>query len=203
MKIICIGRNYQDHIDGLKNKTPTEPVLFIKPDSAVLKDKTKFIIPHFSQQIQHELELIVQFNALGKHIEPKFAHKYFDKISLGIDFTARDLQDELKKQNLPWEKAKSFDRSAVVGKWIDKSKFDDIQNLDFKLLKNNQVIQQSNSSKMLWKIDQLISYASSFFTIKIGDILFTGSPSGVGNVGSGDVLIGILQNREVFNVRVK
>lgn len=203
MKIICVGRNYQDHIDELKNKTPTEPILFIKPDSAVLKGKTKFIIPQFSQQIQYELELAIQFNALGKHIEPKFAHKYFDKISLGIDFTARDLQKELKKQSLPWEKAKSFDRSAVVGQWIDKSNFNDIQNLDFKLLKNNQTVQQSNSSKMIWKIDQLISYASSFFTIKIGDVMFTGSSSGVGNVNSGDVFIGVLQNREVFHVRVK
>ena len=203
MKIICIGQNYQDHIDELENKIPSEPILFIKPDSAILKSKSQFVIPHFSQQIQYELELAIQFNTLGKHIEPKFAYKYFDKISLGIDFTARDLQNELKKLGLPWEKAKGFDRSAIVGQWIDKSEFDDIQNLDFKLLKNNRTVQHSNSSKMIWKIDQLISYTSKFFTLKIGDVLFTGSPSGVDNLSSGDVLVGVLQNREVFRVRVK
>ncbi len=203
MKIICIDRNYQDHIDKSKNKTLSEPILFIKPDSAVLKSKSQFVIPHFSQQIQYQLELALQFNALGKHIKPKFAHKYFDKITLGIDFTARDLHEDLKKQGLPWEKAKSFDRSAVVGQWINKSKFEDIQNLDLKLLKNNQIVQQYNSSKMIWKIDQLISYVSSFFTIKIGDILFVGSPSVVRNISSGDELIGILQNKEIFHIRVK
>ncbi|MCY4561871.1 MAG: fumarylacetoacetate hydrolase family protein [Flavobacteriaceae bacterium] len=203
MKIICVGRNYPDHIEELQNNKPSKPVLFIKPDSAVLQRKSQFVIPHFTNHIHYEVELAIGFNALGKHIQPQFACKYFNRVTLGIDFTARDLQNQLKKQGLPWEKAKGFDRSALIGKWIEKKEFENIQNLEFCLLKNDKIVQQANTSKMIWTIDQLISYVSSYFTIKIGDVLFTGTPKGVGPVVSGDILVGVLACREVFKVHVK
>lgn len=203
MKIICIGRNYASHINELQNEKPSEPVVFLKPDSAVLLKQHPFVIPEFSNDIHHEIELIVKINKVGKYIDTKFAHKYYDEISVGIDFTARDLQNLLKSKGLPWEKAKSFDGSAVVGDFISKNKFDSLKNINFELTNNNQTVQKSNSSLMLWHIDELISYVSRFFTLKIGDIIFTGTPQGVASVKPNDVLEGFLEGNKLFSIQVK
>lgn len=203
MKLICIGRNYTDHIKELSNERPADPVVFIKPDSAILPKEQDFYIPEFSKEIHHEVEILVKIKKVGKHIEEKFAPSYYDEIGLGIDFTARDLQSELKSKGLPWEKAKGFDSSAVIGKWVDKSKFNDLNDLDFSLSKNDEVVQQGNTNLMLWKIDELIAYVSTFFTLKKGDILFTGTPAGVGKIAPNDYLSGKLQGHELFSVKIK
>ncbi|MFV8334084.1 fumarylacetoacetate hydrolase family protein [Flavobacterium sp. ZT3P35] len=203
MKIICIGRNYTNHIEELKNERPTEPVVFMKPDSAVLLKQHPFVIPEFSEDVHHEIEIIVKISKVGKYIEPKFAHKYYDEISVGIDFTARDLQEKLKAKGLPWEKAKAFDGSAVVGEFLPKSKFGSLENITFELTNNNKTVQKGNSSHMLWKIDELISYVSQFFTLKIGDIIFTGTPEGVAAVNPDDVLEGFLEGQQLFRIQVK
>ena len=203
MKIICIGRNYTDHIAELENEKPENPVVFLKPDTAILLKGQPFFIPEFSQDVHHEVEVLVRINRIGKHIQPKFASKYYDEISLGIDFTARDLQAQLKAKGLPWEKAKGFDGAAVVGKWIAKQELPPVDKLNFALNKNNETVQESNTSLMLWKIDELIAYISQFFTLKIGDIIFTGTPAGVGPVAINDVLVGKLEGRELFNIKVK
>ena len=203
MKIICIGRNYTNHIEELKNERPTEPVIFMKPDSAILLKQHPFVIPEFSNDVHHEIEIIVKINKVGKYIEPKFASKYYDEISVGIDFTARDLQDKLKAKSLPWEKAKAFDGSAVIGDFLPKSQFSSLENITFELKKNNETAQIGNSSLMLWKIDELISYVSQFFTLKIGDIIFTGTPAGVAAVKSDDVLEGFLEGQQLFRIQVK
>ena len=203
MKIICIGRNYTNHIEELKNERPTEPVVFMKPDSAVLLKQHPFVIPEFSEDVHHEVEIIVKINKVGKYIEPKFAHKYYDEISVGIDFTARDLQAKLKAKGLPWEKAKAFDGSAVIGEFLPKSQFSSLENITFELKKNNETAQIGDSSLMLWKIDELISYVSQFFTLKIGDILFTGTPEGVAAVKPDDVLEGFLEGQQLFRIQVK
>ena len=203
MKLICIGRNYINHIAELKNEKPSDPVVFIKPDTAILLKKQPFFIPDYSKIIQHEVEVIVKINRVGKYIETKFAHKYYDHIGLGIDFTARDLQQKLKASGLPWEKAKAFDGSAVVGKWAPKSTFESLENLSFSLKKNDVVVQSGNTQQMLWGIDAVIAYVSQFFTLKIGDIIFTGTPAGVGQVQAGDILKGYIENEEFFNIKVK
>ncbi|RTY68162.1 fumarylacetoacetate hydrolase family protein [Flavobacterium sp. LB2P53] len=203
MKIICIGRNYTNHIEELQNERPTEPVVFMKPDSAVLLKQHPFVIPEFSEEVHHEIEIIVKISKVGKYIEPKFAHKYYDEISVGIDFTARDLQDKLKAKGLPWEKAKAFDGSAVIGEFVSKNQFSSVENITFELKKNNETVQMSNSSLMLWKIDELISYVSQFFTLKIGDIIFTGTPEGVAAVKPEDVLEGFLEGQQLFRIQVK
>ena len=203
MKIICIGRNYTNHIEELKNERPTEPVVFMKPDSAILLKQHPFVIPEFSQDVHHEIEIIVKISKVGKYIEPKFAHKYYDEISVGIDFTARDLQDKLKAKGLPWEKAKAFDGSAVIGEFLPKSQFGSLENITFELKKNNETAQMGDSSLMLWKIDELISYVSQFFTLKIGDVIFTGTPEGVASVKSEDVLEGFLEGQQLFRIQVK
>jgi 2-keto-4-pentenoate hydratase/2-oxohepta-3-ene-1,7-dioic acid hydratase in catechol pathway len=203
MKIICIGRNYANHIEELQNERPTEPVVFMKPDSAVLLKQHPFVIPEFSEDIHHEMELIVKINKVGKYIEPKFAHKYYDEISVGIDFTARDLQNELKSKGLPWEKAKAFDGSAVIGDFLPKNQFNSLENLTFELVSNSKTVQKGNSEMMLWKIDELISYVSQFFTLKIGDIIFTGTPAGVAAVKPDDVLEGFLEGQKLFRIQVK
>ena len=173
MKLICIGRNYAAHIDELKNERPTEPVVFIKPDSAVLPKEQDFYIPEFSNDVHYEVEVLVKIKKVGKHIAPKFAHKYYDEIGLGIDFTARDLQATLKAKGLPWEKAKGFDGAAVVGKWVHKEKYENLDKLGFLLLKNGEIVQSGDTSLMLWKIDELIAHVSTYFMLKKGDILFT------------------------------
>lgn len=203
MKLICIGRNYSNHIAELKNKKPTEPVVFLKPDTAILLKKQPFFIPDFSKNVQHEVEVLVKINRVGKYIAPEFAHKYYDQIGLGVDFTARDLQQTLKQKGLPWEKAKAFDGSAVIGKWVSKRQFENLNNMSFSLKKNDTIVQSGNTKDMLWNIDGIISYVSQFFTLKIGDIIFTGTPSGVGPVQANDSLSGYIENEEFFNIKVK
>lgn len=203
MKIICIGRNYTDHINELSNQRPEEPVVFIKPDSAVLPKEQDFYIPEFSNEIHYEVEVLVKIKKVGKHIDKKFANKYYDEIGLGIDFTARDLQSELKEKGLPWEKAKGFDGAAVIGNWVSTAKFKDVNNLNFSLFKNDEEVQKGNTSLMLWKIDELISYVSKFFMLKKGDVIFTGTPAGVGKIQANDYLSGVLEGQEVFTVKIK
>jgi 2-keto-4-pentenoate hydratase/2-oxohepta-3-ene-1,7-dioic acid hydratase in catechol pathway len=203
MKIICIGRNYAKHIEELQNEKPEEPVIFIKPDTAIVLKKFPFVIPEFSNDVHHEVEIIVKICKVGKHIAPKFAHKYYEEIGLGIDFTARDLQAKLKEKGLPWEKAKAFDGSAVVSEFIPKSEFSSLNDINFELTNNGTVVQKGNSELMLWKIDELISYASQYFTLKTGDILFTGTPEGVAKVNAGDVLEGFIEGKKMFRIQVK
>ena len=203
MKIICVGRNYTDHIKELENNKPKDPVLFLKPDSSIILKNKPFFIPDFSQNIHYELELIIKISRLGKYIQEKFSHKYYDFIGLGIDFTARDLQTDLKSKGLPWEKSKAFDGSCFTSKWINKSEFNDINNLNFNLDKNGKTVQKTNSKLMLWKIDELISYISTFFTLKIGDVIFTGTPAGVGKVSIGDNLEGFIEENKIFNLNIK
>jgi 2-keto-4-pentenoate hydratase/2-oxohepta-3-ene-1,7-dioic acid hydratase in catechol pathway len=202
MKIICIGRNYAKHIEELENERPDEPVVFIKPDSAILLKNNPFIIPPFSQDIHYEVEILVKINRIGKHIDRKFAHKYYNEIGLGIDFTARDLQSRLKEKGLPWEKAKAFDGSALIGKFYPKDTFD-LDNIKFQLFKNDELVQDGESSHMLWKIDELIAYVSQFFTLKIGDVLFTGTPAGVGRVKANDQLKGLMEGKDMFQIKIK
>ena len=203
MKIICVGQNYLNHIKELNSKINKSPILFLKPDSSIIQKNQPFFIPEFSKEIHYEVEIILKFDKLGKHIDRKFSNKYYNQISLGIDFTARDLQEKLKKSGHPWEKAKSFDNSAAVGDWIDINNFQDINNINFCLKLNNEVVQSSNSSNMIWKIDDLVTEVSNYFTLKIGDILFTGTPEGVGKVSIGDVLDGFLEEKKVFSIKIK
>ena len=203
MKLICIGRNYAAHIDELNNERPTEPVIFIKPDSAVLPKGNDFYIPEFSNDVHYEVEVLVKIKKVGKHIPEKFAHKYYDEISLGIDFTARDVQSRLKAKGLPWEKAKGFDGAAIVGKWIDKKKYENIYKLRFSLLKNKEIVQEADTSLMLWDIDQVIAYVSTYFTLKKGDIIYTGTPKGVGKVDANDYLQGKIEGEEFFSLNVR
>ena len=203
MKLICIGRNYTKHIEELKNERPTDPVVFLKPDTAILLKKQPFFIPDFSDDIHHEVEILIKINKAGKHIAKKFAHKYYNEISVGVDFTARDLQSQLKTKGLPWEKAKAFDGAAVIGKWISKTKLKNLDDISFSLYKNEMLVQQGNTSLMLWKIDELIEYVSKYFTLKIGDVIFTGTPAGVGKVFANDKLKGYIDNLELFSITVK
>ena len=203
MKIICIGRNYADHISELNNEKPEEPVIFMKADSSVLLKKFPFVIPEFTTDVHHEVELLVKINKVGKYIDKKFAHKYYDEIGLGIDFTARDLQSKLKEKGLPWEKAKAFDGSAVISDFLPKNDFSSLENINFELRNNNEVVQKGNSNLMLWKIDELVAYVSQFFTLKKGDIIFTGTPKGVAKVSPGDLLEGFLENKQMFKINIK
>lgn len=203
MKLICIGRNYTKHIEELENEKPTDPVIFLKPDTSILLKKQPFFIPDFSNDVHHEVEVLVKINRVGKYIDKAFAHKYYDEIGLGIDFTARDLQSKLKEKGLPWEKAKAFDGAAVIGDWIPKKKFSDVNNINFSLKKNDDIVQTGNTSLMLWKIDEIIEYVSKYFTLKIGDIIFTGTPAGVGKVFANDKLIGYIENTQMFSITVK
>ena len=203
MKIICIGRNYIDHIKELSNQKPMNPVVFLKPDSAVIAKNQNFIIPSFSNEIHHEVELVVKINKVGKHIDKSFSHKYYDEIGLGIDFTARDIQSNLKEKGHPWEKSKAFDNSCMVGNFLKKEKLEDISKIEFSLKKNNEIVQSGCSNDMLWKIDELISYVSQYFTLKIGDLIFTGTPSGVSKVESGDILEGYISSFKMFTLKVK
>lgn len=203
MKIICVGRNYVDHIDELKNERPTEPLLFMKPDTALVLKKFPFVIPEFTNDVHYEVEVVVKINKVGKYIEQKFAHKYYDEVSLGIDFTARDLQTSLKEKGLPWEKAKAFDQSAVVGDFFSKTELTNLEDTSFELLKNGEVVQKGSTSQMIWSIDELISHISKYFTLKTGDLIFTGTPAGVGRVNPNDVLTGIIEGRRMFEISVK
>lgn len=203
MKIICVGRNYTEHIAELQNEKPDAPVIFMKPDTALLKNGLDFYLPEFSSEIHHEAELVVKVSKVGKHIAEKFAPKYYSQISLGIDFTARDIQSSLKEKGLPWELAKAFDNSAFVGEWIPVESLGDLNDVQFSLSKNGEMVQVGHSAKMLWKIDQLITYISKYFTLKTGDLIFTGTPAGVSEVHRGDFLKGHINNQEIFNLSIK
>ena len=203
MKIICIGRNYLKHARELEHDIPTEPVFFMKPDSSLLLDNRHFFIPEFSKEIHHEVELIVKINRLGKSIESKFANRYYDEIGLGVDFTARDLQRKLIEKGLPWEKAKAFDSAAVLGEFIPKQELGDLGQIDFSLLKNGESVQTGNSRDMIFNIDTIIEYISQFVTLKIGDLIYTGTPAGVGPVNINDRLEGFIGDRKMFDFLVK
>ena len=202
MKIICVGKNYLKHIDEFNSSKEDEPVIFLKPDTSIIQKNQPFFIPEFSNEIHYEIEIILKFNRLGKHIESKFSNKYFNQISLGVDFTARDFQNKFKERGLPWDISKGFDNSALIGDWKSIKTYD-LNNINFRLEKNGKIVQQSNSKNMIWKIDELIAYASKYFTIKIGDIMFTGTPEGVGVVSEDDLLEGFLGNEKVFSVKIK
>ena len=202
MKILCIGRNYGLHAKELGNEIPDKPVIFSKPDTALLRNNEAFYIPSFSNDVHYETELVVRIEKMGKSIEPQFAHKYYSHITLGVDFTARDVQNELKSKGLPWELAKAFDNSAVVGEFIPLENRP-IQDLHFTLVKNGQVVQTGHTSDMLFKVDEIIAFVSKYFTLKTGDLIFTGTPAGVGKVDIGDQLVGKLEGRELFNFEIK
>lgn len=180
-----------------------EPVIFIKPDSAVLPKEQDFYIPEFSNDVHYEVEVLVKIKKVGKHIKQEFAGRYYDEIGLGIDFTARDLQSKLKEKGLPWEKAKGFDGAAVIGEWLHKGAFKDLNNLNFNLMRNGELVQHGNTSLMLWKIDEIIAYVSTFFMLKKGDVIFTGTPAGVGKVSANDYLTGSLEGKELFKLKIK
>jgi 2-keto-4-pentenoate hydratase/2-oxohepta-3-ene-1,7-dioic acid hydratase in catechol pathway len=203
MKIICVGRNYVDHIKELSNDRPTDPVIFIKPDTALLDSSQAFYYPSFSNDVHYELELVYRIGKVGKNIEAKFAHKYIDAIGLGIDFTARDVQSRLKEKGLPWEKAKAFNGSAFVSSMRLISEADFSSPIDFELQKNGASAQQGNSELMIWNIEALIADISQYFTLKTGDYIFTGTPAGVGPVAIGDVLSGFLQGEKLFDLAIK
>ena len=203
MKILCIGRNYADHISELNNERPSEPVIFLKPDTAILKDNEPFYHPDFSNDIHHEVEIVLKINKVGKNIEAKFAHKYYDEIGIGIDFTARDIQSRLKEKGLPWEKAKAFNGSAPISGFISKTKFADLKNLNFHLEVNGKVCQKGNTEMMLWNFDEIIAEISKYFTLKTGDLVFTGTPAGVGKVVIGDKLTAFIESEEMMSFEVK
>lgn len=203
MKIICIGRNYAAHIEELKNEKPGKPVVFLKPDTALLKGGAPFYYPDFSSNIHHEIELVLKISKEGKYIQPQFAHRYFEEIGLGIDFTARDLQDQCKAKGLPWEIAKAFNGSAPIGEFKSVAELGDLNNIDFQLEINRELKQKGNTSLMLFDFATIISYVSQFFTLKKGDLIYTGTPAGVGPVQTGDVLIGFIGNEKMLHVEVK
>jgi 2-keto-4-pentenoate hydratase/2-oxohepta-3-ene-1,7-dioic acid hydratase in catechol pathway len=203
MKIICVGRNYVDHIKELSNDKPTDPVIFIKPDTALLDSSQAFYYPSFSKDVHYELELVYRIGKVGKNIEAKFAHKYIDAIGLGIDFTARDVQSRLKEKGLPWEKAKAFNGSAFVSSMRPFTEADLSFPIDFELQKNGISVQLGNSELMIWNIEALIADISQYFTLKTGDYIFTGTPAGVGSVAIGDVLSGFLQGEKLFDLAIK
>ncbi|MHA8049930.1 fumarylacetoacetate hydrolase family protein [Aquirufa sp. ROCK-SH2] len=205
MKIICVGRNYVDHINELSNEKPTSPVVFLKPDTAYLENGKDFYYPKFSNDVHYEVELVVKIAKIGKNIEAKFAHKYIDAIGLGIDFTARDLQAKLKEKGLPWEKAKAFDSSAFVSPLQSFENIEEIlsQNISFSLKKNGEMVQDGQSNLMIWKIADLVEDISKYFTLKTGDLIFTGTPAGVGPINIGDQLEGYLMDKKVFELLIK
>jgi acylpyruvate hydrolase len=202
MKIIAVGRNYADHIAELKNERPDQPVIFLKPETALLKNNEPFYHPDFSADIHHEVEVVIKISKMGKNIEEQFAHKYYDEIGLGIDFTARDIQSSLKAKGLPWELAKGFNDSAPISEFVQKTNFE-LSNLNFSLDINGKRQQTGNTSMMIFNIDYLISFISKYFTLKTGDMIFTGTPSGVSAVKIGDRLVGKIENQTMFDFEVK
>lgn len=203
MKIICIGQNYMEHIRELNSAVPDEPVFFLKPDTALLIDNKPFFLPDFSNDIHYECEIVLKINRLGRHIDEKFAHKYYDELTVGIDFTARDIQKQQKTKGLPWEKAKGFDNSAPVGKFVSKSKLPVVNNLNFHLNLNGKTVQKGNTSDVLFSFDKLIAFVSRFITLKIGDLIYTGTPVGVGPVKIGDKLEAFLEGEKLLAFEVK
>ncbi len=203
MKIICIGRNYARHAQELNNEVPGEPVFFLKPETALLPKRNPFVYPSFSREVHYETEIVVRINRLGKHIHEKFAPKYYNEIGIGIDFTARDEQQQLKQKGLPWEKAKAFDGSAPVGKFLPVEQFQDIQNINFGLKINGEIRQQGNTRDMIFPVNKIIAYVSQFVTLKIGDLIFTGTPAGVGQVHIGDTLECFIEDIPLLKFNVK
>jgi len=203
MKIFCVGRNYAAHAQELGNAIPEEPVIFMKPKSALLQSHTPFYYPEFTNELHYECELVLRVSKNGKYIQEKFASKYYDAITAGIDFTARDIQNELKEKGLPWERAKAWDNSAVIGKWIPLANFKDRNNINFSMHKNQELVQQGNSKNMIHDFDYIISYISNFFSVNIGDLIFTGTPAGVGEVVVGDELEGFIEQESVFKLEIK
>ena len=203
MKIICIGRNYIEHAQELNNKAPKKPLFFLKPDSSILPKRNPFYIPNFTNNVHYEVEVVVKISKLGKNIEPKFAPNYYKEIGLGIDFTARDIQEECKKNGHPWEIAKSFDQSAVISNNFIPKESLDVNKLNFSLTKNDKLVQKGNTSEMIFSINQIICYVSQFMTLKIGDLIFTGTPKGVGKVNIGDRLVGYIEEKEMFKTKIK
>lgn len=203
MKIICIGRNYHDHINELKNKITKEPLFFLKPDTAIQPKGHPFFIPDFSNNIHYEVELVIKISKNGKNINEQFSHKYYEEIGLGIDFTARDIQQECKELGHPWEKAKGFDGSAQIShKFINKNELD-LNNINFKLEKNKKRVQNGNSKDMIYSFDYIISYVSKFYTLRAGDLIYTGTPAGVGKVEIGDKLVGYLNEEKILSVNIR
>lgn len=202
MKIICIGRNYAAHIEELGNERPEHPIIFMKPETALIKNNGPFYYPDFSKDIHHEVEVLVKIKKEGKSIQKAFASSYYEEIGLGIDFTARDWQTIVKEKGHPWEIAKAFNGSAPVSPFIEKAGRD-MTDLSFRLEKNGEVVQNGNTSLMLWPIDEIIAYVSQFILLKKGDILFTGTPKGVGPVAIGDQLVGYLEDQKMFDFEVK
>ncbi|MEN9549494.1 MAG: hypothetical protein RIR12_2085 [Bacteroidota bacterium] len=203
MKIFCVGRNYVAHAKELGNEVPEEPVIFMKPKSALLQPNTPFYYPEFTNELHYECELVLRINKNGKYIQEKFAHKYYDAITTGIDFTARDIQNELKGKGLPWEKAKAWDNSAVIGKWVPVANIKNRNELSFRMYKNKELVQEGNSLQMIHPFDSIVSYISKFFSINIGDLIFTGTPAGVGEVVVGDELEAFLEDEKMFVLEVK
>ncbi|GAB3774088.1 fumarylacetoacetate hydrolase family protein [Spirosoma horti] len=203
MKIICVGRNYVEHIKELNNEQPEDPVIFMKPETAIPLKHEPFFYPDFSTDVHHEVEILVKINRVGKNIDEKFAHKYYDEIGVGIDFTARDVQSKLKAKGLPWELAKGFNGSAPISNFVPKTSFPDLQNLNFRLDINGETRQVGNTSLMLFKIDYLISFVSRYFLLQQGDILFTGTPKGVGPVQVGDRLTAFIEDNPMLTFDVK
>jgi 2-keto-4-pentenoate hydratase/2-oxohepta-3-ene-1,7-dioic acid hydratase in catechol pathway len=203
MKIFCVGRNYAEHATELGNNIPDEPVLFMKPKSALLQAHTPFYYPEFTNELHYECELVLRISKNGKYIQDKFASKYYDAVTVGIDFTARDIQNELKQKGLPWEKAKSWDNSAAVGKWVPVANLKNKREINFRLLKNKELVQQGNSKNMIFEFDYLVSYISNFFSVNIGDLIFTGTPAGVGELVVGDELEGYLEEENLLGLEVK
>ena len=203
MKIICIGRNYAEHAKELNNAIPTEPVFFMKPDTALLKDSDPFYYPDFTKDLHHEIEIVIKINKVGKHIEEQFAHKYYDEIGLGIDFTARDLQAQCKAKGLPWEKAKAFDASAPIGKFVSKASLGNLDDISFELKINGESRQVGNTKDLLFSFDKVISYVSKFVTLKVGDLIYTGTPEGVGPVSIGDKIQGYIKGDLFLEFEVK
>ena len=203
MKIFCVGRNYTAHAEELGNEIPDEPVIFMKPKSALLQPHAPFYYPEFTNELHYECELVLRVSKNGKYIQEKFASKYYDAVTTGIDFTARDIQNDLKAKGLPWEKAKSWDNSAVIGKWIPFTDIKNKKDINFCLYKNKELAQQGNSSSMVHNFDNLVAYISNFFSVNIGDVIFTGTPAGVGEAVVGDELEGFLEDVSMFTLDIK
>jgi 2-keto-4-pentenoate hydratase/2-oxohepta-3-ene-1,7-dioic acid hydratase in catechol pathway len=203
MKIFCVGRNYAEHAKELGNIIPDEPVIFMKPKSALLQSHTPFYYPEFTNELHYECELVLRIAKNGKYIQEKFASKYYDAVTVGIDFTARDIQNELKEKGLPWEKAKAWDNSAVIGKWIPLANIKNKKEINFGLYKNKELMQQGSSGQMIYDFDYLVSYISNYFSVNIGDLVFTGTPAGVGEVVVGDELECFIDDQSLLNLEVK
>jgi len=203
MKIIAVGRNYIEHANELNNPVPTIPVIFLKPDTALLKDNRDFYYPEFSKEIHYEVEVVLRICKEGKHVSEKFASNYFDQIGLGIDFTARDIQQQHKEKGLPWELAKAFDHSAPISEMIPKEKFSDLYNMDFRLDKNQQRVQKGNTKDLIFSFERIITFVSQYITLRKGDLIYTGTPAGVGPVQIGDHLEGYLQDRKLLDFHIK